>query len=33
MEDGSLAVFHSPRKLADYNAQGNLRNTKKEKAA
>ena len=31
--DGSLAVFHGPRKLADYDAQGNLRDTKKEKAA
>lgn len=31
--DGSLAVFHGPRKLADYDAQRNLRDTKKEKAA
>jgi len=31
--DGSLAIFHGPRKLADYDATGNLKNKKKEKAA
>jgi len=33
--DGSLAVFHGPRKLADYDAQGKLKENKKgkEKAA
>lgn len=31
--DGSLAVFHGPRKLADYDANGNLTNRKKGKAA
>lgn len=31
--DGSLAVFHGPRKLADYDAQGKLKEAKKEKAA
>ncbi len=31
--DGSLAVFHGPRKLADYDAQGKLKEPKKEKAA
>lgn len=31
--DGSLAVFHGPRKLADYDLQGNLKKLKKEKAA
>ncbi|TFG68551.1 MAG: ISNCY family transposase [Anaerolineales bacterium] len=31
--DGSLAVFHGPRKLADYNAQGKLEMSKKGKAA
>jgi transposase len=27
--DGSMAVFHGPRKLADYNDQGNLKRPKK----
>jgi hypothetical protein len=31
--DGSMAVFHGPRKLADYDAQGIQKKTKKEKAA
>jgi len=33
--DGSLAVFHGPRKLAGYDAQGKLKENKKgkEKAA
>ena len=31
--DGSLAIFHGPRKLADYDAKGQLKKTKKEKAA
>ena len=31
--DSSLAVFHGPRKLADYDAQGKLKEPKKEKAA
>lgn len=31
--DGSLAVFHGPRKLADYDSQGKLKEVKKEKAA
>jgi len=31
--DGSLALFHGPRKLADYNHQGKLKETKKGKAA
>ena len=31
--DGQLAIFHGPRKLADYDAQGNLKEMKKEKAA
>jgi transposase len=31
--DGSLAVFHGPRKLADYDTQGNLKENKKRKAA
>ena len=31
--DGSLAIFHGPRKLADYDEKGNLKNKKKEKAA
>ena len=31
--DGSLAVFHGPRKLADYDAQGRLKELKKRKAA
>ena len=30
---GSLAIFHGPRKLADYDENGNLKNKKKEKAA
>lgn len=31
--DGSLAIFHGPRKLADYDKQGKLKETKKKKAA
>ena len=31
--DGSLAIFHGPRRLADYDANGLLKNKKKEKAA
>jgi hypothetical protein len=31
--DDSLAIFHGPRKLADYDKNGNLKNKKKEKAA
>jgi transposase len=31
--DNSLAVFHGPRKLADYDDQGKLRDTKRGKAA
>ena len=31
--DGSPAVFHGPRKLADYDAQGKLKENKKGKAA
>jgi transposase len=31
--DGSLAIFHGPRKLADYYENGKLKTTKKEKAA
>jgi len=31
--DGSLAVFHGPRKLADYDSQGKLKEIKKGKAA
>ncbi len=31
--DSSLAVFHGPRKLADYDTQGKLKEPKKEKAA
>jgi len=31
--DGSLAIFHGPRKLADYDENGNLKTKKKEKAA
>lgn len=31
--DGSLAIFHGPRKLADYDENGNPKNKKKEKAA
>jgi len=27
--DGSLAIFHGPRKLADYDKQGKLKETKK----
>ena len=29
--DGSLAIFHGPRKLADYDAQGNLKKQKKDR--
>jgi transposase len=31
--DGSLAIFHGPRKLADYDENGKLKIKKKEKAA
>jgi transposase len=31
--DGSLAIFHGPRKLADYDQQGKLKETRKGKAA
>jgi transposase len=31
--DGSLAIFHGPRKLAVYDENGNLKTKKKEKAA
>ena len=31
--DGSLAIFHGPRKLTDYDENGNLKNKKKEKTA
>lgn len=31
--DGSLAIFHGPRKLANYNQQGKPKETKKGKAA
>ena len=31
--DGSLSVFHGPRKLADYDSQGNLKEVRKGKAA
>ena len=31
--NGSLAIFHGPRKLADYDKQGKLKETKKKKAA
>ena len=31
--DGSVAIFHGPRKLADYDKQGKLKETKKKKAA
>ena len=31
--DGSLAIFHGPRKLADYDQNGQLRKKKKDKAA
>jgi hypothetical protein len=31
--DGSLSIFHGPRKLADYDKQGKLKETKKKKAA
>lgn len=31
--DGSLAIFHGPRKLADYDREGKLKETKKKKAA
>jgi hypothetical protein len=27
--DGSLAIFHGPRKLADYDQQGKLKEVKK----
>ena len=31
--DGALAIFHGPRKLADYDEKGNLKKKKKDKAA
>jgi hypothetical protein len=31
--NGSLSIFHGPRKLADYDKQGKLKETKKKKAA
>jgi len=31
--DGSLAIFHGPRKLADYDQNGHLKKKKKNKAA
>jgi hypothetical protein len=31
--DGSLAIFHGPRKLADYDEKGQLKKKKKDKAA
>ena len=31
--DGSLAIFHGPRKLADYDSQGKVKEIKKGKAA
>ena len=31
--DGSLSVFHGPRRLADYDSKGNLKKLKKEEAA
>jgi hypothetical protein len=31
--NGTLAIFHGPRKLADYDKQGKLKETKKKKAA
>jgi transposase len=31
--DGSLAIFHGPRKLADYDEYGHLKTKKKDKAA
>jgi len=31
--DGSLAIFHGPRKLADYDQNGQLQKKKKSKAA
>ena len=31
--DGSLSVFHGPRRLADYDSKGNLQKLKKEEAA
>jgi hypothetical protein len=31
--DGSLAIFHGPRKLADYDADGNCKAKKKKEAA
>ena len=30
--DGSLSIFHGPRKLADYDKQGNLKEEKKKVA-
>lgn len=31
--DGTLAIFHGPRRLADYDCKGNLKSLKKEEAA
>ncbi len=31
--DGSLAIFHGPRKLADYESNGQLKKKKNNKAA
>jgi hypothetical protein len=31
--DGSLAIFHGPRRLADYDGKGNLKDLKKDEAA
>jgi hypothetical protein len=31
--DGSIAIFHGPRKLADYDKQGKLIEVKPRKAA
>jgi len=31
--DGRLAVFHGPRRLADYNAEGKLLKSKVKRAA
>ena len=31
--DGSLSIFHGPRKLADYDKQGRLKEVKKKKVA
>jgi hypothetical protein len=31
--DGSMAVFHGPRKLAEYDADGNIMAKEKKEAA